>query len=179
MSTAPRYRPSYTVDDYAQWEGDWELWDGIPISMSPRPFGRHAQLLVRLATQLELAVEASECHAAVLAEIDWVVSTKTVVRPDVSIICGDAPTRHIESRPELVAEILSQATRGRDVNEKKDLYREEGVRWYLVIDPESNELSAWSLDVQGDYQAVSISEKLIVDVCEDCRLTLDISRMMR
>ncbi len=179
MSTAPRYRPTYTVEDYARWEGEWELWDGMPVSMSPSPFGRHSQLVVRIATQLELAVELSGCHAAVLAAIDWIISNDTVVRPDVSVVCGDAPARHVEQSPALVAEVLSDATRSRDVGEKKDLYRDEGVRWYLVIDPDANSLSAWSLDAGGIYQSVPATESLALDICGECRLSLDVKRMLR
>ncbi|WP_182868913.1 Uma2 family endonuclease [Rhodopirellula sp. JC639] len=179
MSSAPRYRPAYTVEDYARWEGEWELWEGLPVSMSPSPFGRHSQLLVRIATQLELAVELSGCHAAVLAEIDWIISNETVVRPDVSVVCGDVPVRHVEKPPALVVEVLSDATRSRDVGEKKGLYRDEGVRWYLVIDPEANSLSAWSLDADGSYLSVPATESLAVDICSDCRLSLDVKRMLR
>jgi hypothetical protein len=31
MSTAPRYQPHYTVDDYRLWEGRWELWHGLDV----------------------------------------------------------------------------------------------------------------------------------------------------
>jgi Uma2 family endonuclease len=179
MSTAPRYRPNYTVDDYARWQGDWELWDGIPVAITPSPFGRHAQLLVRLATQLELAIESSGCHAAVLAEIDWIVSRHTVVRPDVSVVCGDVPARHIEQPPALVAEVLSEATRRRDVDEKKELYRDQGVGCYLVMDPETNRLSAWLRDQQGEYRPMTVTDSLVINICDNCRLPLDVNRMLR
>ncbi|MEO1923214.1 MAG: Uma2 family endonuclease, partial [Nautiliaceae bacterium] len=28
----------YTVKDYEQWEGDWELIEGRPYAMAPAPF---------------------------------------------------------------------------------------------------------------------------------------------
>jgi len=36
MSLAEKDVPRYTVSDYQHWEGDWELIEGIAISMSPR-----------------------------------------------------------------------------------------------------------------------------------------------
>ena len=33
------YKPRYTVDDYESWAGDWELWQGTAIAMTPSPFG--------------------------------------------------------------------------------------------------------------------------------------------
>jgi len=29
--TVPKYMPHYLVQDYQQWEGDWELWNDKPI----------------------------------------------------------------------------------------------------------------------------------------------------
>ena len=81
--------------------------------------------------------------------------------------------------PALVAEVLSDASRSRDVGEKKDLYRDEGVRWYLMIDPEANSLSAWSLDDDGSYHSVPATESLLIGICNDCRLSLDVKRMLR
>ena len=136
MSTAPRYQPHYTVDDYAHWEGQWELWNGVAVAMSPSPFGRHAKLLARTVAALQTAIDSAGCHATVLVEIDWIVSSDTVLRPDVIVVCGLEPEQHVVKVPALVVEILSEATRDRDLSFKLDLYREQGVRWYLVVDPE-------------------------------------------
>ena len=127
MSTAYRYLPKYTVEDYQQWEGDWELWQGIPISMSPSPFGRHQECCANLLFELKSSVKATQCHATVLYEIDWIVSDDTVVRPDVLVLCGDAPSRHVEDPPAVVAEVLSSATQQRDRTAKFDLYQPMGI----------------------------------------------------
>ncbi|WP_457626586.1 hypothetical protein [Persephonella sp.] len=37
MSFAEKYLPNYTVEDYKQWEGDWELIEGIAYAMVPSP----------------------------------------------------------------------------------------------------------------------------------------------
>lgn len=88
MSPAPKYMPHYTVEDYQQWEGDWELWNGIAISMSPSPSENHGALLVRTAAALENAIEMAGCDVSTVAEVDWKISKDTVVRPDLSVICG-------------------------------------------------------------------------------------------
>lgn len=41
MPQAIRYIPTYTVADYERWEGEWELWDGVPVAMSSAPIFRH------------------------------------------------------------------------------------------------------------------------------------------
>jgi len=74
-----------------------------------------------LAATLWNAIDASEYHATVLVEIDCIVSDETVVRPDVIVLCGPAPARHVEQPPALVAKILS-ATRDRDLTVKRHFY---------------------------------------------------------
>ncbi len=44
MQSAQKYRPYYTYENYCEWEGRWELIDGIPYAMSPLPVPAH-QLL--------------------------------------------------------------------------------------------------------------------------------------
>ena len=89
MSKVEKYQPHYTIDDYQHWEGDWELWNGVAVAMTPSPFGRHAGANVRIAAALDSAVEASGCRATVLAEIDWIISRDTILRPDVTVVCGE------------------------------------------------------------------------------------------
>jgi hypothetical protein len=52
MSTAHRFISDYTVAEYQSWDGDWELWQGIPVSMSPGPFGRHQKVTRNLMLAL-------------------------------------------------------------------------------------------------------------------------------
>ncbi len=115
MSAAEKFQPNYTVDDYRQWQGDWELWQGIPVSMVPSPFGRHSSVTGKIVTSLNNAIAANGCSATTLVELDWIISAGTVVRPDVAVVCGGLPERHLEARPEIVVEVLSGTTRDRDL----------------------------------------------------------------
>ena len=38
----------YTYEDYKQWEGDWELIDGIPQAMAPSPALKHQFIIMKL-----------------------------------------------------------------------------------------------------------------------------------
>jgi Uma2 family endonuclease len=173
VSTAPRYLPRYTVSDRASWEGDWELLDGVALAMTPSPFGRHAERLSRLAAILWNAIDASGCRATVLAELDWVVTNDTVVRPDLVVVCGPAPEGHVEQPPAFVAEILSAATRTRDLTVKRDLYEANGVRWYLISDPDEGRSSLLRLDPSGRYESLSAGGRQEVDLCPVCTLSID------
>ncbi|MEM6692116.1 MAG: Uma2 family endonuclease [Planctomycetota bacterium] len=118
MSALSAFQPRYTVADYLTWQGDWELWDGAAISMSPSPFGRHSALVARTITQLSKSIESGNCEGEVLTELDWIVSDSTVVRPDVIAVCGGPPAEHLQHAPAFIAEVLSEATRERDLNYK-------------------------------------------------------------
>lgn len=130
--TAGKLIPNYTVDDYKLWQGEWELWDGIAVSMAPSPFGQHSAAVVKIITSL--VVQLRECEAQVLTELDWIVDQSNVIRPDVVVVCGNVPERYIESPPALVVEVLSDATRLRDTIHKPRLCREQGVQ-YVLVDP--------------------------------------------
>ena len=177
MSTAHRYLPKYSLEDYRQWKGDWELWQGIPIAMTPSPFGPHQKVAMRLATALQNSVDANECDAVVLAEIDWIVSDNTVVRPDVLIHCGDVPPRHVERPPALIAEIVSPSTEILDRDAKFDLYREQSVGYYLIIDPVKHALDAFRLGDDGRYRAIDIAEELVFEICGICRLSIHLGNL--
>lgn len=126
MTAAQQFHPHYTVDDYQGWEGDWELWNGMAVSMSPSPFGKHQMVLVNLVAELRTALRAIDCNATVLCEIDWIISRDTVVRPDALVVCGSVPEGHVETIPKLVAEIFSPSTAERDRTHKRDLYYNAG-----------------------------------------------------
>ena len=46
--------------------------------------------------------------------------------------------------PDLLIETLSRSTSGRDRGEKRDIYEQNGVREYWIVDPEAGELTAFS-----------------------------------
>lgn len=175
MSGAPRYIPHYTVSDYQQWEGAWELWQGIPVAMTPSPFGPHQRCSLRLARALLAAVEAAGCQAEVLQEIDWIISDDTVVRPDVIVLCGAVPEKHVTRTPAIVAEILSPSTADRDRNEKRQLFEEQGVEHYLVMDPKDTTIDYYLRDASGKLSLIEQTEILELVICSDCRLALNVA----
>lgn len=180
MSTVRRYQPHYTVEDYRHWEGRWELWGGFAVAMSPSPFGRHAKLLARTVAALQTGIDAAACEATVLVEIDWIVARDTVLRPDVIVVCGPEPARHVERVPALVVEVLSEATRDRDLEFKRELYREQGVSWYFVIDPDANRMQALALGEHRQYEdrlASLEGEPLTVAMCGECAFRFDAAKL--
>lgn len=57
MGSAIKILPNYTYADYSQWEGRWELIEGIPHSMIPVPNMRHQWVSANLIAELRNAVK--------------------------------------------------------------------------------------------------------------------------
>ncbi len=172
VSTARQHAPHYTIDDYAQWEGDWELWDGIAIAMSPGPFGRHQAVARNILLQLCSELKRSKCHAEALYEMDWIVRHDTVVRPDLVVVCGEIPERHLESPPALVVEVLSESTRDRDRTYKKQLYDQQGVAAYLMVDPDEETIDVLMFGMSNALQLQPTGDAIELTICSDCQIKL-------
>src|SRR5690606_14672257 len=126
------YIPRYTYDDYVNWREDWELIGGLPFSLLPSQVIRHGKVQVNAIVQSKIALQGNkDCNCLVLSEIDWKNNQQNVVRPNMMIICGEPKTDFLDFPPVLILEIFFPATRVKDRNIKFELYREQGVRYYL------------------------------------------------
>ena len=74
MSAALKFAPHYTVDDYSLWKGDWELWEGLAIAMSPSPLGVHQDVVTQLIRMLGNAVEAPRFCRIQHVKTTWTIS---------------------------------------------------------------------------------------------------------
>jgi len=176
---APKYNPHYTLADYQAWEGNWELWNGVAVAMTPSPFGRHQKALTKLAHILLSAIETEQCNECEVAvELDWIIAEDTVVRPDLSICCGDDIDRFIESPPVFVAEVLSDSTAHKDKTAKRTLYAANGVRYYLMVDTEHKQLDLLQL-AQDDYEAIDTNSTLRLELTPTCSISLNLNELTK
>ena len=178
MSSSPQYIPQYTASDYATWEGDWELWNGIAVSMSPSPNFRHQRIATVLTSIINQALssEASCQQCVVVSELDWHVTSHTVVRPDVLIACGPPPEKYLQQAPVFIAEILSPSTKDKDLTAKRDLYQANDVRYYAIVDPKSKMIELLELDESGIYQTTKIDETIVhLSLADGCSISVDVN----
>jgi Uma2 family endonuclease len=177
MFTAPRYEPHYSVADYLQWEGDWELWNGTAVAMSPSPLGPHERAAAKLVFQIESCLQAQGCSCATYAGLDWIVSDDTVVRPDVMVVCGGQPGRHLERPPALAIEILSDATAEKDRTAKRILYERAGVGHYLLVDPVKKTIEWLELGDQGIFLDrsgdIALAKNFSLTLADGCQIDVD------
>lgn len=171
------YIPRYTVEDYQRWEGDWELIDGLPYAMSPSPKLRHQRLVLKLASQIDnsLSKNKKQCDDCIVAiDVDWVIDNNTIVKPDVAIVCNEK-SDFITSAPGLIIEVLSPATAFKDRNVKFEIYRDQGVKYYLLVDPETKTCTIYQL-INKQYKEEGGIPSFVIH--DNCKVNLDIEKIL-
>jgi Uma2 family endonuclease len=148
-----KYLPHYTYDDYIKWEGHWEIIEGIPYAMAPAPGLYHQSLNLAIASQLKEKLENCKfCKAYI--PIDYKINEDTVVQPDALVVCEPYEIgAYLTKTPEIVFEILSPSTRIKDLNVKYSIYETQGVKYYVIVDPEDKTVTVYSLD-SGKYKKI-------------------------
>ena len=145
--------------------------------MTPSPFGRHQAVTFALVAELRAAILSHGCGATALGELDWIISNDTVVRPDVIVICGGVPEKHLESPPDLIGEVLSPSTRKNDLTYKRELYQSQGVRNYLIVDPDAKTIQQLTLSPDGVYESAESVSKIKVTVCDGCEIEVESQKL--
>ncbi|MES1221537.1 MAG: Uma2 family endonuclease [Bacteroidota bacterium] len=144
MSEAIKILPHYTYSDYILWEGRWEVIGGIPYAMSPAPTPRHQRISVTLSSVFEIALkQCKKCKAYL--PIDYMLSDDTILQPDLLVVCGEIKKKFLDFPPSLVLEILSPATALKDRHTKYSLYEKQGIKYYVIIDPNTDEAEIYLL----------------------------------
>jgi len=166
----------YSYDNYVTWSGEWELFDGLPVAMSPAPMINHQMLAAEMSRIIGNALE--ECTScAVASEVDYKVNNNTILRPDVVLFCEDPYKAYLSKAPEMIVEVISPSTAKRDEVYKFDIYQTEKVKYYIIIYPDDLIAKVYKLDgkvydKQGDF-----SEKIYHFEDLKCPLSIDFERV--
>jgi len=151
MSTAGKILPHYTYDDYCQWEGHWEVLEGIPYAMSPVPGPRHQFISGNIFREFSLSLKTSNCSCKSYMPLDYVVKDDTIVQPDFLVVCKEINKKFLDFTPSLVAEILSPATSLKDRNNKFNIYESQKIPYYLIVDIDTKDAEIYHLKENGKY----------------------------
>jgi Uma2 family endonuclease len=158
------------------WEGDWELIDGLPVAMSPSPKRKHQGIGGKIYSHIRNAMDQAPdtCgNCEVVYELDWIVSDTTVLRPDIAVICDEAGD-FISHAPVLLVEILSPSTALKDRHVKYEMYQEQGVRYYIIVDPATMSYRAYQLR-DGAYYDYMENTFLIH---AGCTISMDVQALL-
>jgi Uma2 family endonuclease len=121
----------------------WELIDGEAHAMAG-PSWQHQRVSMNLSAQLNTHFTPRGC-LVFTAPFDIRLperdehddAIRNVVQPDISVVCDASKldSRGCRGAPDLVVEILSRSTAGRDQVIKRALYERHGVREYWLVHP--------------------------------------------
>ena len=158
-------KATYSYADYLTWrlEDMVELIKGKVFLTSPAPAERHQKISTRLTIEIGLQLKGQlyNLYAAPFDVRLIKTSSKdadiyTVVQPDLCVICDESKIdeKGCIGAPDWIIEILSPASSKKDLNEKYNLYEENGVREYWVVFPDSNVINQYVL-LNGKYDFIN------------------------
>ena len=188
MGTLPsREGARFSYSDYCKWtdDGRWELIDGVEYNMSPAPSRMHQKISGELFVRIYNVLKERQCDVyAAPFDVrlpDYAEASDeeifTVVQPDMVVVCDESKLdeRGCMGAPDLVIEILSPSTAGKDMKIKRDLYEQHGVREYWLVHPTDKTFMVYRLRKDKQYAKAEIyADQDIVEstVIEGCRIAL-------
>ena len=178
----PAKKMPFTYADYlADVSNDrYELLDG-KIVMQAAPSSVHQEISMELSRQFANYLVGKKCrvyHAPFDVRLfekegDSPNNVYTVFQPDISVVCDrkKIDNRGCKGAPDLVIEILSPSTAGRDWISKLNQYRKAGVREYWIVDPENKAVQVFlqdgggSLKIHEDYGREDVAKVNVLSGC--------------
>jgi Uma2 family endonuclease len=176
----------YSYADYLTWTFNdrVELLKGWIKKMSPAPLDGHQRISNSLSFELTGFFRKKPCQVRVapydVRLLDNKKSTDnkdilTVVQPDICVICDPAKIdrRGCLGAPDWIIEILSPGNSKLEMQDKFELYEQNGVREYWIVQPEHEDILAFALEngkyqltkiyVKGDKVSPTIFPELVID----------------
>lgn len=159
---------SYTLEEFFQFIGEerMELYEGIPIAMSPAAF-EHEGVIANLIGEIKASLKSNTClvFGSNLQVIFPFQNEKTgkenvTVLPDISIVCDKSKLRNKRcyGAPDLIVEVLSPSTARNDRLLKRHYYEKAGVSEYLIVDYQNQLIEKYVLH-SSQYQLEEIYNK--------------------
>ena len=159
-------KKQYTYADYLTWTFDerLELIKGWIYKMSPAPKRRHQAVSGNLSFEMKKYFNTCNCQ---VYEAPFDVRLKknkgsdsevnTVVQPDISVFCdlSKLDDRGAIDAPDLVVEITSDSTMKKDYNDKFNLYEENGVQEYWIVNPDSKSIEIFT-KVEEKFESIGV-----------------------
>ena len=176
----------YSYEDYLNWpdEERWEIIEGIPYNMSPAPSRIHQKISTELSRQFAnfLVNKPCEVYAApfdvrLCEKNDKDNEIYTIVQPDIVVVCdkNKLDKKGCIGAPDLIIEIISPKTAGKDKKIKRELYERFKVREYWIVEPEGKTVEVYTNGKDSLYGKSSIytqEDSILIGVLEGLEITL-------
>lgn len=163
------FKKQYTYAEYLTWRFNErvELIKGWIYKMSPAPKTKHQESSGELFYAMKHFIKCTNKKCKILdAPFDVRLKKNqgqseqeitTVVQPDICIICDldKLDDAGCLGAPDLIVEILSDSTAKKDYNEKFNLYEENEVKEYWIVNPATKTIELFSL-INGRYESIDL-----------------------
>lgn len=174
---------AYTLDDYYALpdERRVELIDGVFYDMAA-PAVIHQKILGELFVLFRECADACEDECEVFVapcDVRLDCDNKTMVQPDIFLICHpyDLGAKALDGAPDLTLEILSPATRAKDMLLKLHKYQNAGVKEYWIVDPDHDTVLVYDLRSDDYYPEKYDFDSVIPIHISEGKCSIDFSRV--
>ena len=141
-----------TYEDYAAILTDrnrYEILNGV-LSVTPAPYHVSPGCRDSISTAiLGEYVRGTDFGKILIAPCDVLLSTHNIVQPDILFVALErlhiVEPANVKGAPDLVIEVLSLSTAVNDLNVKRQVYAEHGVKHYWIVDPNRRSITAHTL----------------------------------
>lgn len=166
QTQAEKKNGEYTLDDYYALpdERRAELIDGVFYDMAA-PAVIHQKILGELFVLFRECFNAREDECEVFVapcDVRLDCDNKTMVQPDIFLICHpyDLGAKALDGAPDLTLEILSPATRAKDMLLKLHKYQNAGVKEYWIVDPDRHVVMVYWFENEAMNELHGINEEI-------------------
>ena len=174
--SAPYYagkrQGEYTIEDYYALPNEQrvELIDGVFYDMAS-PLSIHQLLVGEIYGKLKEYIKKKEgkCIPFISPlDVQLDCDDKTIVQPDVLVVCdrNKVTKKGIYGAPDLVVEVLSDATKKKDMYIKLIKYMNSGVKEYWMVNPEKRIVLVYDFQNDSDVKIYGLDAKIPVGIFE-------------
>ena len=136
------------------------------IIVAPTPTVTHQAILRNLSFALHEFVKRTSSGSIFFSPLDVVLPSGDVVQPDTFFLTKAEMeqvrgAKRVHGAPSLLVEILSPGSIKHDAITKRNLYEQNGVREYWIVDPEAKTIAQLVLK-ENRYELIELSEDEIM-----------------
>jgi Uma2 family endonuclease len=137
-------KPQMSMDEFVAWAAEqperWELFDGVPLAMSPERV-IHGETKYRVARALDAAIAQAGLRCRFVLDSAAVpIDARNSYQPDAMVYCGEpaSPDALVIPHPVIVFEVFSPGNAIKDLRDKlQGYFRVASIQHYLIVDPDA------------------------------------------
>ena len=157
LESQSAHRTLYDVDDYEHFPDDGKRYEIVQgdLYVTPAPSIRHQTVLANLVFHLSSWAREAQHGIVLFAPTDVQLGEHDILQPDLVYVSSARREiigeRRVLGAPDLVVEILSETTAGRDKGAKRKTYERHGVQEYWIVDPDRSKVIVFAADNHGIF----------------------------